>query len=251
MRFIYCANGVIGATILHWLVQTGDRPAGIVIHPPERARLRDEMIETAGLDHANILDGSIINTEEGLAWLGDRQPDLLLSVNFGYLFGAAVLSVPSKGAINLHTSLLPFNRGAYPNVWTIVDGTPAGVTLHRIDERIDNGEIIAQCEIPSRAVDTGATLYARLEQAAIELFKAAWPSIRAGSFEPRPQVAGGSFHTASELRTVERIDPNQQLRAGQLIDILRACTFPPHKGAYLDLGNRRIYLRLELSEELV
>ena len=40
--------------------------------------------------------------------------------------------------------MLPYNRGKNPNVWPIIDGTPAGVTLHYIDSGIDTGEIIHQ-----------------------------------------------------------------------------------------------------------
>ena len=46
------------------------------------------------------------------------------------------------GILNLHTGYLPWNKGAYPNVWPILDGSPAGVTLHRVDAGIDTGPIL-------------------------------------------------------------------------------------------------------------
>ena len=46
-----------------------------------------------------------------------------------------------KNSINLHLSYLPFNRGKNPNVWSIIESTPCGATIHKIDEKIDTGKI--------------------------------------------------------------------------------------------------------------
>jgi methionyl-tRNA formyltransferase len=53
----------------------------------------------------------------------------------------------------------------------------------------------------------------------------------------------------ADVEAIDRIDPDASMRAGDLLDILRARTFPPHRGAYLDLPDRRVYLKLELTEE--
>lgn len=51
--------------------------------------------------------------------------------------------------MNLHISYLPWNKGADPNFWSCIDGTPAGVTLHHIDAGVDTGDIIAQALMSS------------------------------------------------------------------------------------------------------
>ena len=62
------------------------------------------------------------------------QPDIGLSILFDYILRSEFLELCPLGVVNLHPSYLPYNRGQYPNVWSIMDGTPAGVTLHYIDD---------------------------------------------------------------------------------------------------------------------
>ncbi len=124
-----------------------------------------------------------------------------------------------------------------------------GVTLDFMDAGVDSGDIIAQREVPVEPNDTEATLYARVEEAPVSLFRETWPALVAGTYERRPQPPGGTFHYVDDVDRVDRIDPDREVRARDLIDIIRARTFPPYKGAYLDLPDRRVYLRLELSEE--
>jgi len=249
MRYIYLANGRVSTEILRWLIEHGQNPAGIVVHPHGKDKYRDELIAMSRLSPADVLEGPKLATQEGIDWVSARKPEWLVSISFGYILKPVVLAVPTKGAINLHPALLPYNRGAYPNVWSIVDRTPAGVTLHFIDPGVDTGDIIAQRAVPVEATDTGATLYARLEEASVTLFQETWPVLLAGSFQRKSQQPDGTFHRVSDVEQIDRIDPNQHVRAGDLLDIIRARTFPPYKGAYLDLPGRRVYLRLELTEE--
>lgn len=249
MRYVYFANNRVGFEILRWLIQSEAPPIGLVVHPVERAKYRDEIIATSGLEDDRVLQADRLHSSEGIDWLRALDPEWLISVYFGFILKSAVLEVPRKGAINLHPALLPYNRGANPNVWSIVDGTPAGVTLHFIENGIDTGDIIEQREIAVSRSDTGATLYTRLESAAIDLFRGAWPSLVSGTYRRVPQRGKGSSHRVSDLDRIDRIDPLQTMTAQALIDIIRARTFPPYRGAYLDFGSSRIYLQLSLESE--
>lgn len=249
MKFVYLANGRLGFEILRWLMEREDQPVGLVVHPCERGKFRDQIVEVSRLPKELVLDAPLLRKPQGLAWLQARQPDWLVSVLFGDILKPDTLTVPRLGAVNLHPALLPYNRGAYPNVWSIVDRTPSGVTLHYIDPGVDTGDIIAQVEVPARETDTGASLYARLAEASISLFQAHWPAMRGNGVARIPQTGEGTSHRVADVDHIDRIDPERMYRARDLINILRARTFPPYKGAYLDLGDRRIYLRLELTEE--
>tara|TARA_B110000114_G_scaffold175747_1_gene205618 strand:- start:930 stop:1169 length:240 start_codon:yes stop_codon:yes gene_type:complete len=46
--------------------------------------------------------------------------------------------------LNLHISYLPFNKGTHPNFWSFAENTPSGVTIHKINKKIDSGNIIYQ-----------------------------------------------------------------------------------------------------------
>jgi methionyl-tRNA formyltransferase len=152
--------------------------------------------------------------------------------------------------VNLHPAYLPYNRGQYPNVWSIIEGTPSGVTLHYINEKIDAGDVIAQREVPVELVDTGETLYRKLEQASLELFKDTWLLIKSDK-PPRIPQSGepGTYHRTRDAEAIDEIDLDGTYVARDLINVLRARTFPPYKGAYFRHQGRKIYLRLQLFYE--
>jgi methionyl-tRNA formyltransferase len=116
-----------------------------------------------------------------------------------------------------------------------------------MDEGIDTGDIIARRQVAPNPVDTGETLYFRLEAAALQLFKETWPLIRAGQ-APRisQDRSEGSSHRVKDVEALDEIDLEQSYPARELIDILRARTFPPYNGAYFRLGQQKIFMRLHL-----
>lgn len=150
--------------------------------------------------------------------------------------------------LNLHPSYLPYNKGANPNVWSIVEGTPAGATLHFIDPGVDTGDIVAQMTVPVEPVDTARTLYGNLERACVTLFENQWPAIRAGQIPRRRQdETAGTSHMQKDMRRLDRIELDKQYTSRELINILRARTFPPYPGAYYEDQGRRVYMRIQLS----
>ncbi len=85
--------------------------------------------------------------------------EILLSVNYLFIINSALISLPSKYAINVHGSLLPKYRGRTPHVWAIINGEQeTGITAHLIEEEVDAGAIIGQISVPITAEDTGATI---------------------------------------------------------------------------------------------
>jgi methionyl-tRNA formyltransferase len=219
-----------------------------VVHPDQRRAYGEEILRAAGVRPECVFCGNDLGaaTVEKIRAL---RPEIGISVYFGYILRPDLLSVLPRGCINLHPALLPYNRGAHPNVWSIVEGTPAGVTLHRVDAGVDTGEVLAQREVEIEPADTGQTLYYRLETAAIELFQRNWGALKAGRVRGTPQRReGGTVHRARDLAQLDRIDLDRRYRARDLINLLRARTFPPHEGAYFEEDGRRVHLRLELAE---
>ncbi len=250
VRILYLANNRIGLDCLKVLLEQGDTLAGLVLHPSGKAKFRDEMLALAGLPADRVIPGDRIREPGTEARVRDLKPDAILSVHFGYRIGAGVLRVAPKGAFNLHPGYLPYNRGLYPNVWALAEGTPAGVTLHRMDENFDTGPVVARRRTDVLATDTGESLYHRLEETALALFREAWPTVRAGTFRESPQEPGGTRHNGQDLPALDRLDPDQRMTVRELVDRLRARTFPPYPGCYLEeKDGRRVYLRLWLGEK--
>lgn len=248
MRVLYLANNRIALACLRTMLAQGDRLAGLVLHPPGRARFRDELLEAAGLPEGRVFPGERVRDPEVEGRLCALRSDAVLSVHFGYRIGPRLLQSAPRGAWNLHPGYLPWNRGLYPNVWAIVDRTPAGVTLHAMDEGFDTGAVLARRKVEVLGTDTGASLYARLEEEAAALFREAWPSVRDGTARPEPQEGPGTAHTVADLPALDRLDPSARMTVRELVDRLRARTFPPHAGCYLEEDGRRIYVRLWLGD---
>lgn len=248
MRILYLGNNRLGVRVLRWLA-TAFPPSGLVVHPEESARYRDELISASGLSPDRIRDAGAMSTDAGVRWIRELAPEYLVSVAYGYLLSPDILRIPTMAAINLHTGLLPYNRGRNPNVWSIIDRTPSGVTVHHMDPGADTGDIVAQRPVQVRPTDTGESLYQRLEDAAVALFQDTWPLIAAGAAPRRRQPSGGTSHRARDLQRTDRLDPDAVMRVADVIDILRSRTFPPYPGAYLDLPSGRVYIRISLSEE--
>lgn len=70
--------------------------------------------------------------------------DLIISFGYRHLIDKKIIFKLNRPILNLHMSYLPYNRGAHPNFWSLMENTPSGVTIHEIDASIDSGAIIIQ-----------------------------------------------------------------------------------------------------------
>jgi methionyl-tRNA formyltransferase len=249
MRILFLGNNWLGWKVIAWLKEQGEEIVGLVIHQPAERKFGEEILRAAGLPEDKIFLGSRLRNREGMDAIRSLHPDLGISILFDYILKPEFLRLFPSGVINLHPAFLPYNRGQYPNVWSIVEGTPAGATLHYIDAHIDTGDIIARKEVAVEPVDTGESLYRKLERASLNLFQETWPLLKAGKAERIPQTLGsGTFHYTRDTEKIDRLDPERTYRARDLINILRARTFPPYRGAYIEAGGKRVYLRLQLED---
>jgi len=250
VRILFLGNNWLGWQVMKWLKETGREIAGVVIHPEEKQKYAREILQAADLPPERIFFGQSLREASTLEAIRKLAPDVGLSVMFDYILDKAFLDLFPRGCFNLHPSYLPYNKGAFANVWAIVDRTPAGVTFHLIDEGVDTGPIVAQRRVEIEPVDTGETLYRKLERAGVELFKETWPRVEACTFELRRQDPDeGEVHRRSDVERIDRIDLDREYKARDLIDILRARTFPPYKGTYFEADGRKIYMELRLYEE--
>ena len=250
MRILFLGNNWVGWQVVHWLQEQNEQVVGLVVHPPHKRKYGDEIIRSAQVSPAHIFDGSHLRQPEVLRTIKALRPDIGLSVLFGYILRPEFLDLFPAGVINLHPAYLPYNRGAYPNVWSIVERTPAGVTLHYVDAGVDTGDIIAQQQVPIEPVDTGEMLYRKLEQACVELLKKTWPLIRSRrALRIRQGKNEGTYHRTRDVERIDHIDLDRKYTARELIDVIRARTFPPYPGAYFIHEGRKVYLRLQLLYE--
>ena len=250
MRILFLGNNWVGWQIVRWLRGQGEEIVGVVVHPSGKQKYGEEIIDSAFVDPRNVFDGSRLSEPETFKAVKALQPELGISALFGYILCQEFLELMPAGCVNIHPALLPYNRGAYPNVWSIVEETPAGVTVHYIDEGMDTGEIIAQRQVEVNPFDTGKSLYHKLEESAVNLFKESWPLIRSGQASRISQNKNeGTCHRVQDIENIDEIDLDYTYTARELINIIRARTFPPYPGAYFWQQGWKVYLRLQLLDE--
>lgn len=167
------------------------------------------------------------NTEELYRWLSEREPKVyrienkltpeaveqmapsfIISFNYRHKIPEEVLRRMPGRVINLHTSLLPYNRGSNPNFFSFLYDTPKGVTIHLVDRGLDTGDLLCQKEITfDEEKETFASSYDRLLLEIADLFRENWEKIKRGDVVPRRQEGEGSFHRMRELTAIREQMP--------------------------------------------
>lgn len=151
--------------------------------------------------------------------------------------------------LNFHPALLPMNKGWYPHVYNILEGSQAGVTLHELSEEIDGGNIWAQKEINVFPWECASDLYVRLQREIIDLFKNNWIKIRNGEITAYPQQSDkSSYNSKTKIDYLDRLNLDEEKTVGQVINMLRARTFGEKGYAYFEVDGVKVSIRVVLKE---
>lgn len=160
------------------------------------------------------------------------QPDLGVVVSFGAKIPKKVIDFPKKGILNIHPSLLPQYRGTSPVQTAILNGDQqTGVTIIKINQFFDQGEIVAQRKEPIKPTDTTFSLQTRLFKLGAELVQAILPDYLAGKIKLRPQDQNQASYTKRLTRADGQI--NWQSPADYLERFIRAMF--PWPGAWTQI----------------
>jgi len=148
-----------------------------------------------------ILFGEKLNKEI----ITENLYEFIISYNYKFIISKEVIEKMRNRIINLHISYLPFNKGAHPNVWSFLDNTPKGVTIHFIDEGIDSGDIIYQKEVifENENEETLSTTYNKLHREIQFLFIKNWENIKTYSFTPQKQSHEGTIHFIKDFEKIK------------------------------------------------
>jgi methionyl-tRNA formyltransferase len=245
MRLLLLADGHVGAEITRWLIANFRDDVGLIVTTADNeiaAIARDVQVRSLKFQSSNQVSDFI--SSEGLSF------DLGLLAWWPKIIRQPLISLPRRGMINTHPSLLPYGRGKHYNFWSIIDRVPFGVSLHRVDEGIDSGDIVAQAELPYDWEDTGGLLYRKAAEAMLRLVQETYPGLRNLDFETRPQnLAAGTFHRSSELEAASSINLDKTYVARDLLNILRARTFPGYPACTFSDGNDVYEVRVDIKRK--
>lgn len=141
----------------------------------------------------------LFNNSLNLDILREKEINFIVSYGYDKIIKKEITEKFKNRIINLHVSFLPFNKGAHPNLWSHIENTKTGVTIHKIDEGIDTGEIICRKEIfIDKKKHSFRSSYEILRKEIEKLFKENWVNIKSNNYKIILDASKGSFHKKSE-----------------------------------------------------
>lgn len=170
-------------------------------------------------------------------WL--QQPvDLMLMVNWRYIVPAEVYSRARRGGYVFHDSLLPKYRGFSPTVWAMINGErETGVTLFRVAEDYDAGDIVEQARVPIGQSDTIAVVMEDVTKAYLNVIERNFDKLLNGRVDCFPQNHAEATYTCKWTPADACIDWNKG--SLDIYNLVRATT-RPYPGAYTFLEGRKL-----------
>ncbi|NOQ21221.1 MAG: glycosyltransferase [Candidatus Aegiribacteria sp.] len=94
-----------------------------------------------------------VNSAASISFLKSFKPHIILSIACPQILKRKVFSIPEKGSWNVHSAILPRNRGMLPSFWSLYHADQPGVTMHRMVRKLDDGEILLQ-ETIEKTIET-------------------------------------------------------------------------------------------------
>ena len=168
MNIVFFGTSEFAIPVLEKLLNSPHKILALVTQPGRKKgrslKLLDPSIKETAVKH-EIKVFQPENAEDIASDLKDLNADLFVVVSFGQILGKAILAIPKKCCVNIHPSLLPKYRGAAPMNWAVINGdSSTGISIIRMNERMDAGDIILQNEVELRDDDTSLTLSDRLSK---------------------------------------------------------------------------------------
>ena len=157
-----------------------------------------------------VLAQSELNSAEFRKLIKTYDPDLFISVASPIIFKKKLIGIPRLGCINVHHAPLPKYRGMLPSFWQLYHGEKqAGITIHRIDEGIDTGDIIVQHSLPINPKESLDELILRTKMESARLMVTVIDSFRKGEVQYKKMAGEGSYFTfpsREDVREFKRMD---------------------------------------------
>ncbi len=248
-RFVICAAFAPGYEIISFVVKQPEQISFVVTCDRDDSDYEEKIATVCHQHGIHCFRKVDVNSPAFIEEMRAHQIDLVLLAWWPSIIRGPAIRAARVGWVNLHPSLLPYNRGKHPYYWAIVDGTPFGVTQHLIDESVDTGPILFQRECPVATTATGESLYNLSVEQSINLFKETYHRVVTLDFIPMPQDESiATFHRAKEIEQHSNIDLQATFKAGDLINIIRGRTFMNGNSAYFTKCGKKYLVKIIIEE---
>lgn len=192
-RIIMLGTGDFALPTFLKLIETGHDVVALVTQPDRPQGRKQELIPSriklAAMERGIPVDQpEDVNAPDAIEQIRQRKPDLVVTAAYGQILSADLLAVPTLGGINLHGSVLPAYRGAAPVARAIQRGeVETGVTVIRMNPRVDAGGMLAIARTPIDPEETAGALEERLAELGAPLVAQVIDGLAAGTVQPISQ----------------------------------------------------------------
>lgn len=248
---ILMASDYVGYHIVKFLCEKKERIDIFVYDSSDRGGYNKAMIDLISRTSSatRMYENAALSDEALLSDIRQRQIDFGILAWWPHIISGSIIQLTKRGFINTHPGYLPYTRGKHGSFWSIVEGSPFGVTLHYVDENIDSGPIITQSEIPVTWLDTGETLYKQAREEILKLFYQSYEAIKDDTAKLVPQShAAGTFHLGKDLKPAYVIDIDKEYTARNLLNIIRAKMFEGQGTAYFIDGANKYNVTVHIEK---
>lgn len=252
MRIVFMGTPDFAVPSLERLIADGHDIAAVYTQPDKPKnrgmKLTSSPVKEVALAYQiPVVQPQKLREEGVLADLAAFQPELIVVAAYGKLLPKALIELPPKGCINVHSSLLPKYRGAAPINWAVINGeAETGVTIQDIAEALDSGDIIAQAATPIDPNESVETLYGRLAEIGAQLLSETVVHIGDGTAQRTPQEDSQSSYAPMLSRALSPIDWNRSAR--EIHNQIRGLTPWPATTMILSGSTFKVYAAEETGE---
>ncbi|MCI9099514.1 MAG: methionyl-tRNA formyltransferase [Lachnospiraceae bacterium] len=213
MKVVYMGTPDFAVETLREIVRNGHEVLAVVTQP-DRPKGRGKTLKPTPVKEAAQKMGLVVYQYENvknsdfMEVLKQLKPDVIVVAAFGQMLPREILDFPPYGCLNVHASLLPKYRGAAPIQWAVIRGEKeTGVTIMRMDEGLDTGDMLAEKVCALSPDETGGSLFDKLSVLGAELLAKTLDAITKGDIHARPQPADSPTPYAAMIeKSMGRID---------------------------------------------
>jgi len=221
-----------------------DRPAG------RGKKIQASAIKQCALENNLAIEQPLnFKSDATIERLKKHQADLMVVVAYGLILPSEILEAPIYGCINIHASLLPRWRGAAPIQRAILAADKeTGITMMKMDEGLDTGDMLSQIHCPITETDNAGTLHDKLSELGGKALSGLLPVIANQQLKPIKQ--DNSLATYAHKLSKQEANINWQQTANEILAATRA--YSPWPVSYSTLGDKtmRIWRAQACSEPL-
>lgn len=244
MKIAFFGSSKVSVYVLEELVKAGFIPSVIVTTPDKPQgrglKLTPNVVKTWATEN-----GVKINDDLNIETLRHEDSDVFIVASYGKILPADIVNMPKRKTLNVHPSLLPLYRGAAPLPTMMLDDTKhTGVTIMRMDEKMDHGPIVAAKEIKVAKWPTYEEFEEVMAREGGRLLAQILPDWVNGKIEEREQ----DHSRATFTRKIKKEDALLDLSADPYLNFRKIQAYHEWPQAYFFAGKNGRQIRVKITK---